>query len=495
MKVAGPNVVGDTSTATSIKSDVSVNELILRYIEFAETYYVRDGAPTGELHNVKDAMRSLRSLYGLTRAAEFGPRALKLVRQHLIDAQGLCRGVINARIDRVKRLFKWAVSEEMVPPSVYEGLRAVSGLRFGRSNAREADPVRPVPDADVVATLRILPPIVGDMVRLQRITGMRSYNLVTLRPCDLDRTADVWVYEPVRHKTQHHRRKLFILIGPKARAILERTCPTVHPAPAAFHQLKWRNGKLNNGRLWADRARLASTPAKRDVWPGRSWLVAGVDGSGHPGTDTRQPPTAGQSRTRSTKLKGSESASVAGTRTSSATMATEVRKQYGVEGAQLALGHSKANITEVYAERDLEFAKRIAQDRLISSQAELAVGKCLTKEEVINIGRMWLMPRKQISETEEVLKAKFPEFDTYVRSVEPAIRRLKNVTDIEIRRQETESHSDAPRLLYTLRDALLPLTELALAVSLIQDGLNQIDPPSPVDTRLMPIHSRCWRGI
>jgi hypothetical protein len=61
-------------------------------------------------------------------------------------------------------------------------------------------------------------------------------------------------------------------------------------------------------------------------------------------------------------------------------MATEVRKQYGVEGAQLALGHSKANITEVYAERDLEFAKRIAQDRLISSQAELAVGKCLTKE-------------------------------------------------------------------------------------------------------------------
>jgi hypothetical protein len=106
MKVAGPNVVGDTSTATSIKSDVSVNELISRYIEFAETYYVRDGAPTGELHNVKDAMRSLRSLYGLTRAAEFGPRALKLVRQHMIDAQGLCRGVINARIDRVKRLFK-----------------------------------------------------------------------------------------------------------------------------------------------------------------------------------------------------------------------------------------------------------------------------------------------------------------------------------------------------------------------------------------------------
>jgi hypothetical protein len=43
--------------------------------------------------------------------------------------------------------------------------------------------------------------------------------------------------------------------------------------------------------------------------------------------------------------------------------ATEVRKQFGLEAAQIVLGHSSADVTQVYAERDmakgLEVARRI----------------------------------------------------------------------------------------------------------------------------------------
>ena len=39
--------------------------------------------------------------------------------------QILSRKVINQRIDHIKRLFQWAVSEEIVPPSVYDRYRAV----------------------------------------------------------------------------------------------------------------------------------------------------------------------------------------------------------------------------------------------------------------------------------------------------------------------------------------------------------------------------------
>ena len=46
----------------------------------------------------------------------------------------------------------------------------------------------------------------------------------------------------------------------------------------------------------------------------------------------------------------------------SARHATEVRRQYGLEGAQVALGHSKADVTQVYAERDLALAQRIAAE-------------------------------------------------------------------------------------------------------------------------------------
>ena len=43
--------------------------------------------------------------------------------------------------------------------------------------------------------------------------------------------------------------------------------------------------------------------------------------------------------------------------------ATEIRRRFGLEAAQIMLGHSKADVTQVYAERDLakgiEIARRV----------------------------------------------------------------------------------------------------------------------------------------
>jgi len=41
--------------------------------------------------------------------------------------------------------------------------------------------------------------------------------------------------------------------------------------------------------------------------------------------------------------------------------ATEVRKQFGLEAAQILLGHTKADVTPIYAERDLSRAAGVAQ--------------------------------------------------------------------------------------------------------------------------------------
>lgn len=40
--------------------------------------------------------------------------------------------------------------------------------------------------------------------------------------------------------------------------------------------------------------------------------------------------------------------------------ASEVRKAHGLEAAQVLLGHAKANVTQVYAERDLTLAASVA---------------------------------------------------------------------------------------------------------------------------------------
>ena len=78
---------------------ISINELLLRYLEHAQQHYVKAGKPTSEVKNMKDAMKAVRTLYGLFPAQDFGPLALKAVRQFMINEGNLCRNVINVRVN------------------------------------------------------------------------------------------------------------------------------------------------------------------------------------------------------------------------------------------------------------------------------------------------------------------------------------------------------------------------------------------------------------
>jgi integrase len=172
----------------------SINELILDFsTRYAERHYRRpDGIPTGELDNYRDSLRPLRRLYGTTLAKHFGPLALKAVRQAMIDS-GLARTTINQRVGRIVRVFKLAVENEMVPPAVYQALRAVRGLQKGRSAARDPEPVKPVSEADVEAIQPFVAWQVWAMVQLQRLTGMRPGEVCRMRTCDLDTSGAVWI--------------------------------------------------------------------------------------------------------------------------------------------------------------------------------------------------------------------------------------------------------------------------------------------------------------
>ena len=65
-------------------SDLTINEMILAYLRYARGYYVKNGKPTSEPANLALAFRPLRHLYGHSPARQFGPVALKAVRQELI---------------------------------------------------------------------------------------------------------------------------------------------------------------------------------------------------------------------------------------------------------------------------------------------------------------------------------------------------------------------------------------------------------------------------
>jgi hypothetical protein len=133
---------------------ITVAKVIECFWEWAQTHYRRpDGTQTSEVDQCRYALRHLNHLYATTLAADFGPMAFKAVRQLMIDGyehpkygrqNPVSRVTAKKWTGIIRRMFRWAVENEMVPSSVWHGLLAVRGLQRGRSTARESEPVRPV---------------------------------------------------------------------------------------------------------------------------------------------------------------------------------------------------------------------------------------------------------------------------------------------------------------------------------------------------------------
>ena len=107
-----------TLTQSSDGNGPSIDQVILAYFEFAKSYYRKNGQLTGETENIRLALRPLRKLYGQTSASAFGVRDLELVRENMIQS-GLARTVINARVGRIRRAFRWASKKGLVPETAY----------------------------------------------------------------------------------------------------------------------------------------------------------------------------------------------------------------------------------------------------------------------------------------------------------------------------------------------------------------------------------------
>jgi len=170
-------------------------------------------------------MRPLKQLYGHTAACSFDSLSLEALREHMIR-MGHCRNRINKDVARIKRMFRWAAAKKHLPPTIFQSLAMVEGLRAGRSGARETAPVKPVAQGPVDDTLPFLTPQVATMVRLELLTGMRPGEVTIMRSMDLEMTGNVWAYRPGSdqphgaHKTAYRGQTRTILLGPRAQQVL-----------------------------------------------------------------------------------------------------------------------------------------------------------------------------------------------------------------------------------------------------------------------------------
>ena len=328
------------------RPNLTISELISRYKPFAEGYYVKNGKPTSELHNVKIAVSAVRRLYGATLVRDFGPLAIKAVREGWV-ADGITRGEINKRVGRIARMIRWGVENELVDAAVHQALKAVPGLKKGRSAAREGKPVRPVPDAEVDAIKGHVARQVWAMIELQRLTGMRSGEVTTLRTGDVDRSGDVWVYVPESHKTEHHGKERRVFLGPKAQEILTpwlRADPDAYlfsPAEAMEEHRAERRAARRTPMTPSQRAR---RPKKRPKKAPR--VRYGVDSYG-------RTITAGIIKANDDRAaRGEPVIPHWHPHQLRHSAATAMRREFGVDVARILLGHSAVVVTEIYAELD-----------------------------------------------------------------------------------------------------------------------------------------------
>ncbi len=353
----------------------SVQELAAAYW----THLQRTYAPT-TLPSFKRALGALRGLYADVSVEGFGPVQLKTVRDQLVR-EGLARTTVNRHVHQVRACFRWGVEEGMVAGGVYHALTAIRGLRRGRTDARETEPVGPVADAVVDATLPHLMPTVVAMVEVQRLTGMRPGEVCAMTTGAIDTSGRVWLYKPDHHKTAHHGHSRVIALGPRAQAAISRhlrpdlSAPLFSPAESERERRAAAHGRRvtpdNAGNTIGTNRRRRPVRTPSDCWDTQAYgraigygcrrafplpsLLDRRDG------ETRAAWWARLSAEEHEAVKRWWREHSWAPNQLRHARATEVRRTFGLEGAAATLGHSKLETTaEWYAERSRELAERVA---------------------------------------------------------------------------------------------------------------------------------------
>jgi len=322
--------------------ELTITELCAKYIAYADSYYRhKDGTHTSQFLNVKLSLRTLIKLYGDLSVSEFSPKKLKTIMDTWVKDE-ISRKTINTFAGTIKRCFKWGVSEELVPGSVMHGLNAVSGLRAGRSDAKESEPVKPVSEADIAAAKEHLGDTVNTMIDLQLLTGARPGEIATLKNSDIDTSGEVWTAELSHHKTLHHGKTRTLYFGTRAQALLRP------------FMLKAGKDAYLFSPIQSEQERYAEAPTHRR--PNQK------------PNERKTERTLGDHYTSASYRRAiARACQEAGIQPWSPNQlrhnaATKVRKEFGLEAAQVILGHSSADITQVYAEVDKAKALKVIRE-------------------------------------------------------------------------------------------------------------------------------------
>lgn len=183
-----------------------------------------------------------------------------------------------------------------------------------------------------------------------------------MRSCDIDTTGDVWLYEPFTHKNQWRGHRRQIPLGPKAQGILLRFLDR-NVGAFLFSPKESENWRVEQ------RAAVAGQNRKTRIFP--SEIRSRELRKRRRQKRLRRRPLRERYDVDSCRRAieyGIRRARKAGIAVGDwhpnqlrHAKATELRKEHGLEAAQVVLGHAGADVTQIYAERDVALATKLAK--------------------------------------------------------------------------------------------------------------------------------------
>ena len=313
------------------KKPILLLHLTAAYREHAKVAYEKSKS---ELRRILLLCDELDEQDGSMHADEYGPRALQKQRQRWVDS-GKARRYCNRLTNLVIRMYRWSVSQELVTENAWSRLRSLDALRIGQTKAKETKAIQPVSLDVVRATIKELPPILRAMIRVHVATGMRPSELCNMRPCDIDRTGVEWMYRPELHKNKNKGKGRAIpILGDAREAItdyLNRDAKSCCFSP--MESVSWQQATKRSER----KSKVQPSQASRakdnpEVQPGDRYTQDSYRRAVARACKRAQVAQWHPYQLRHLNL-------------------TEIRDVLGVEHAQAMGGHSRIDMTEVYAQQ------------------------------------------------------------------------------------------------------------------------------------------------
>lgn len=218
---------------------ITVAEAVARWTRHAGEHYDPAGREGGQF---RYALQVVVRLFGSRPVSEFDSLSLETVQKAMATGSwmsleekeaarkrgleiGWCRNVVNRRTVRVQTAWRWLERQRLVPEGRHANLCTVGGLRLNDRSVRHTKRREPATWEQVQ---KVLPHIqakrrhrpVAAMLEVQWFSGARSGEVRQMRPCDIDRTGEVWLYRPQSHKTAHLGQDRIIALGPECQRVL-----------------------------------------------------------------------------------------------------------------------------------------------------------------------------------------------------------------------------------------------------------------------------------